>query len=337
MKEITFVVPCYNSEDYMKRCIDSLLPCGREGEIIIVDDGSTDRTGEIADTYATLYPDIIRVVHKENGGHGSGVNTGLKLAAGRFFKVVDSDDWLDGEALKCLMHSLKQWKNKADMVVCNYVYDHLYENRSRSVRYTNVFPEGRLCTWKEIGMFRPSQYLVMHALVFRTVILRQSEVRLPEHTFYVDNLFAYQPLPRVQNILYLNVDLYHYFLGREEQSVNEESYKRRIDQQILVTRLVTDSVDLDEVRRTSPKLARYMVRNISIMLSISSIYLLQIKSQEALEKRRDLWNYIREKDKGLYRRLRYKTISGFTYLPGSLGNLLVLKGYELAKRTYQFG
>lgn len=84
MREITFVVPCYNSQDYMRRCIDSLLPCGERAEIIIVDDGSTDATGEIADEYAAVYPKIVKVVHKENGGHGSGVNVGLKLASGRF-------------------------------------------------------------------------------------------------------------------------------------------------------------------------------------------------------------------------------------------------------------
>ena len=103
MKKITFTVPCYNSQDYMKRCIDSLLVCKEEGEIIIVDDGSTDRTGEIADEYAKEYPDIVKVIHKENGGHGSGVNAGLEAATGTNFKVVDSDDWLDEERIKELL------------------------------------------------------------------------------------------------------------------------------------------------------------------------------------------------------------------------------------------
>ena len=223
------------------------------------------------------------------------------------------------------------------MIVCNYVYDHLYENRKRSVRFRNVFPENIRCSWKDMRPFGPSQYLVMHALVFRTAVLRQSEVTLPEHTFYVDNLFAYKPLPRVHHIFYLNVDLYHYFLGRDDQSVNEKSYMQRIDQQILVTKLVVESVDIQEIYRTSFKLARYMIRNISIMLSISSIYLLMIKSKEALEMRDELWNYIREKDEWLYRKLKYQSLSGLTYLPGSLGSSLTLKGYRLAKRTYQFG
>ena len=98
MKYITFTVPCYNSQDYMERCIESLLPGGEDVEIIIVDDGSKDATGEIADYYERQYPSIVKAVHKENGGHGSGVNAGLKRASGMYFKVVDSDDWLDETA-----------------------------------------------------------------------------------------------------------------------------------------------------------------------------------------------------------------------------------------------
>ncbi|MGN1148072.1 MAG: glycosyltransferase family 2 protein [Lachnospiraceae bacterium] len=336
MKDITFVVPCYNSQDYMKRCIDSLLPCGVDGEIIIVDDGSTDGTGEIADEYETLYPETVKVIHKANGGHGSGVNVGLQAASGRFFKVVDSDDWLDESALERLIKCLKKWQNKVDMFICNYVYDHLYENRQKSVSFRNVFPNEVLCSWQDMGRFKPSQYLVMHALVFRTAVLRACGVELPEHTFYVDNLFAYKPLPGVQTLLYLDMDLYHYFLGRDDQSVNEESYKRRIDQQILVTKLVTDCVDLQAVKKKCPKLSRYMLRNISIMLSISSVYLLMIGTEEAMAKRRELWDYIRRKDVSLYRRLRWSSLSGLTYLPGKLGSALTLKGYKTAKKVYQF-
>ena len=92
MKYLTFTVPCYNSESYMRRCVDSLLCCGTDAEIILVDDGSADRTGEIADDYQKRFPDIVKVVHKENGGHGSGVNKGLEMAEGLYFKVVDSEE-----------------------------------------------------------------------------------------------------------------------------------------------------------------------------------------------------------------------------------------------------
>ena len=129
MKEklITFAVPCYNSQDYMQRCMRSLMAGGEEVEIIVIDDGSTDRTGEIADCYAEKYPETVRAVHQKNGGHGAGVNKGLSLAAGEYFKVVDSDDWLDEEALKKLLTEIRKRKRQgalADLIICNYLYDH---------------------------------------------------------------------------------------------------------------------------------------------------------------------------------------------------------------------
>ena len=345
MKYITFAVPCYNSESYMRRCVDSLLSGGRDVEIILINDGSTDRTAEIADEYQLKYPDIVRAVHKENGGHGSGVNKGLELAQGIYYKVVDSDDWLDKDAYLKLLRRIKDFcinGRKApecdmpDLFVCNYVYDHLDEGTSRVMDYRNIFPEEKMCTWKDIGRFKPSQYLIMHSLMFRAEVLRKSGVKLPEHTFYVDNLFSYQPLPYVESIYYMDQDLYHYYLGREDQWVNEKVLMKRIDQQIRVTELVAKSVDLRLVKEKYPKLASYMTRNISIMLSISSIHLLLIRTAEAEQKRRDMWDSIKAYNTALYYRLRYSTLSGLTYLPGKLGGKLTVGGYRFARKIYQF-
>lgn len=339
MKKITFTVPCYNSAEYMDRCIDSLLCCGPDAEIIIVDDGSKDETALIADGYAEEYPEMVKVIHKENGGHGSAVNAGLQAAAGTYFKVVDSDDWLDKEALGHLMTQINDWEwdeKEIDLIVCNYIYDHLYENKTRVVSYRNVFPEGEICDWNSIGHFRPSQYLVMHSLIYRTEVLRESKVELPLHTFYVDNIFAYQPLPYVKSICYLNLDLYHYFLGRDDQSVNEKVLMSRIDQQIKVTKIVSKCVDLKMVRQQYPKLAEYMTRNVSIMMAISSIHLILIGTKDAFGKRKELWTGIKVENPKLYRKLKYGTLSGFTYLPGRAGGFLTVSGYRMAKKIYQF-
>ena len=345
MKYLTFTVPCYNSESYMRRCVDSLLCFGKDAEIILIDDGSTDGTGEIADEYQNRFPDIVKTVHKENGGHGSGVNKGLEMAEGLYFKVVDSDDWLDPEACQKLLFRIRELcgggryefaENIPDLFICNYVYDHLDEGSSRVMDYRNVFPDEKMCTWNSIGRFKPSQYLIMHSLIFRTEVLRKSNVKLPEHTFYVDNLFSYQPLPYADNLYYMDIDLYHYYLGREDQSVNEKVLMNRIDQQIRVTEMVARCVDLKKVRKVYPKLASYMTRNISIMLSISSIHLLLIQTDEARSKRKEMWKNIRQHDKRLYYRLRYSTLSGLTYLPGRLGGRLTIGGYRFARKIYQF-
>ena len=98
MKLLSIAIPCYNSQDYMGKCIESLLAGGEEVEILVVNDGSSDRTAQIADEYAAKYPTIVKAIHQENGGHGSAVNAGIRNATGLYFKVVDSDDWVNKEA-----------------------------------------------------------------------------------------------------------------------------------------------------------------------------------------------------------------------------------------------
>ncbi len=340
MKKITFTVPCYNSEEYMERCIDSLLIGGKDVEIIIVNDGSFDRTREIANRYQKMYPKIIKVIHKENGGHGSGVNTGLINATGKYFKVVDSDDWLDKDALLKVLEEIKNMeksKKEADLILCNYIYDHLYENKQKVMRYANVFPPNRLCTWDDLGHLYSSQYMIMHSLIYKTNVLRKSKINLPEHTFYVDNIMAHQPLPFVKNILYLDLNLYHYFIGREDQSVNEQVMLKRVDQQIKVTKIIASCLDLSMVKNTYPKLYTYLVRHISMMVTISSVYLMMKGDSESYRKRKELWDFIKGIDNDLYKKLRFTKLSGMTYLlPGKVGGYITLRVYNLAKKIYKF-
>ena len=134
MKLLSIAIPCYNSQDYMESCIESLLVGGEEVEILIVDDGSSDRTAEIADDYARKYPTIVKAIHQENGGHGQAVNTGLKNATGVFFKVVDSDDWVNEEAYQKVLETLRKFvygQETIDMLVTNFVYEKEGAKRKR--------------------------------------------------------------------------------------------------------------------------------------------------------------------------------------------------------------
>lgn len=342
MKYISFIVPCYNSQEYMRRCIDSLLLDERRVEIILVDDGSTDLTGTIADEYVVAHPQCIRVIHQKNRGHGGAVNAGLGLAEGVYVKVVDSDDWLEKTALYNLLKTLDKWldnrKNEVipDLVVTDYCYRHRDSSRNRVIDYQGVFPGNTLCRWEDTGSFGISRYLIMHALTYRRTVLERANPVLPDHTFYVDNILASQPLPFVHTIRYLNLNLYQYCLDREDQSVNEKVMISRIDQQIRVTKLVADQMGTAEVRKAPKKLQNYLGRNVSIMVAISDIHLLMEGSGEAMEKRRQLWKYIRKRDVSLYRFLKYRTISGLTNLPGKAGKVLTLGGYRISKKIYQF-
>ena len=126
MKLLSIAVPCYNSQDYMRNCVDSLLKGGELVEILIVNDGSKDDTAKIADEYAEKYPTIVRVIHQENGGHGEAVNTGIRNATGFYFKVVDSDDWVNEEAFEAILKKLQELiagPQTLDMMISNFVYE----------------------------------------------------------------------------------------------------------------------------------------------------------------------------------------------------------------------
>ena len=338
MKYITFTVPCYNSAAYMRKCIDSLLVAGEDAEIIVVNDGSKDDTGKIADEYAEKYPTIVRVIHQENGGHGEGVNQGMRNATGLYFKVVDSDDWLDAASLKKLMALIKSFHEEqktVDLIFCNYVYEHVEDNTQHAIRYTNVFPQKKIFTWKTMKSFRVYQFLMMHSMVFRTKILRDANFELPKHTFYVDSIFMIKPLPYVRTMYYINEDLYRYFIGRADQSVNQEVMIKRLDQYIKVADILMDGYDYRAMRKLSRKMERYTTRHIGIMVSIISVILAMDGSEEAIERKKAYWKGIYAKDKGLYRELR-STVAGLTNLPGPGGRAIAVKGYHVTKKIFKY-
>ena len=339
-KLITFAVPCHNSADYMDHCVETLLAAGPEAEIILVDDGSTkDDTPAKCDAWVERHPDIIRAIHQENGGHGEGVNQGIRHAQGLYYKVVDSDDWLDTAALAKVMEKLREFSKlpaPVDMVIANYVYEHVEDNTHKAMGYRNVFPTGQIFTWDDIGHFRASQYLLMHSVIYRTQLLRDCGLILPKHTFYVDNIFVYQPLPYVKTMYYLNVDLYRYFIGRSDQSVNESVMAGRIDQQVRVTKIMIDAHDLSLIRQSQKRLGRYMFNYLSMMMTISSIFSVIANTPESLGMRTELWEYLRKKDPALYRRCRYRLTNVGTNIPGYQGRKLSVTLYRLARKIYKF-
>lgn len=338
MKIITFAVPCYNSADYMEKCVYSLLPLGDDIEIVLVDDGSTkDNTAEICDRLAAEHPSIIRAIHQENAGHGGAVNTGLAAATGLYFKVVDSDDWLDDEAMETVMAFIRLQEQEAqpiDLVISNYVYEKVYENKSISMGYRNVFPENKVFTWDDIGHFRLSQYLLMHSVIYRTELLRGMGLELPKHCFYVDNIFVYVPLAKVETMVYFDVDAYRYFIGREDQSVNEKVMLSRIDQQLRITKIMIDAVDLDTVE--NKKLQQYLYNYLSMMMCICTVFLRMEDTPENERKRKELWEYLRETNPNSYYQLRKAFLNFSTNLPTSAGRQLALRGYRVAQRIFNF-
>lgn len=310
MKLISFAIPCYNSAEYMEKCIDSLLKAGEEAEILIVNDGSTkDNTAEIADRYQEKYPTICKAIHKENGGHGDAVNFGIKNATGKYYKVVDSDDWLEETALKKVMDAIRSFEGKEevpDAIIANYVYEHTYTNTQRVVQYRKKLPINRLFDFEESKKFGVGQFLAMHSVIYRTQVLKDINLELPKHTFYVDNIFVYTPLPFIKKFYYIDVDLYRYFIGREDQSVNEAIQIKRNDQMIRVAKTMVGKYDVSEFKKDRPKLSHYMKEYSFIIVVLSSIFLIKEGTKEALEKKKDLWKYLKENAPYVYKKCKHK-------------------------------
>ena len=169
----------------------------------------------------------------------------------------------------------------------------------------------------------------------RTQVLRDCGMVLPKHTFYVDNIFVYQPLPFVKSMYYMDLDLYRYFIGRADQSVNESVMVKRVDQQLRVTRHMIDCQDLDALKGQK-KLRSYMLHYLSMMMAISDIFLLLDGSAAAKQKENELWAYLKtHTSAGVYRSIRYG-FGGVTYLKIPKGDKLVLGCYRIAQKIFKF-
>lgn len=337
MKVLTVVIPCYNSAAYMDRAIESLLIGSEDLEILIVDDGSSDDTLKIAKEYEKKYPNIIHAIHKENGGHGDAVNTGLKYSKGLYFKVLDSDDWFDKNSLKKVLDILKNIINDSksvDMLIANYVYENITMHKSKSINYKGAMPEEKVFTWDDLGHLKSSQNILMHSVVYRTEVLKKCNLELPKHTFYVDNIFVYKPLPYVKTMYYTNVDLYRYFIGREDQSVNEKIMIARIDQQIRVTKILIDSYNPMIIE--CKKLRKYMIKYLVMMMTVSTVLLLKDNTEESLNKKEELWHYLNSKNNSLYKEVNKSFLGLLMQFKGLLGRNIILLGYSLSRKVIGF-
>ena len=338
MKLISFAVPCYNSAAYMKTCINSLLKAGDDIEILIVDDGSAkDNTLEIAKSFEAKYPGICRAIHQENAGHGGAVNTGLRNAEGMYFKVVDSDDKLDAARLPEVMKKLRELAadpDPVDMFVCNFVYDKQGQKRKKIMSYRSAFPTERVFGWDEVKRFKVGQYILMHSVIYRTQVLKDCGLVLPEKTFYVDNIYVYYPLPYVKKMYYMDTVLYRYFIGREDQSVNEKIMIGRIDQQLRVTKTMLGYYDLDTLE--PDKLRRYMFNYLDIMMTIPSILAIRSESEENMQKKAELWDTLKADKPELWKKLRHTLLGTIVNMHTALGLKAASDAYRIAQKLYGF-
>lgn len=336
-KLLSIAIPCYNSQDYVKRALDTVVPAADRVEILVVDDGSTDGTADIAREYAEKYPDAVRYLYKENGGHGDAVMYGADHATGFYFRVLDSDDWLNTENLNRMLDRLEEDRNRGvvyDLVLTNYVYEKV-GCKSKEIGYSSALPVDTMFTWEDTKRFNLGQNLLMHSITYRREMLLATGLRLPKHTFYVDNLFAYYPLPFVKSIFYFNFDLYHYYIGRSDQSVCEDQMIKRVDQQVLIANTMYSMHDLKTIK--SKKLRRYMAQYVAVISTIVSALYVRKGGKEAMQAKKEFWSRVKTRYGNTYQEVcRMIKPLYFVRTTNWFTSIMINIGYVICRKIFHF-
>lgn len=337
-KILTIVVPTYNAEKYLRDNLESFeIPeLMQDIEVLIINDGSTDHSVDIAREYEARYPDAYRVITKENGGHGSGINCGVAHARGTYFKVVDADDWVGKDAFVSLVKTLKA--TDADVVYSGFLwtYDHGEADKAafqtkaeieipfEGVAYQKIYP------FDEIA---DKLYMKMHSMTIKTEILRAHQIQIDEHCYYVDTEYITYPIPYVNTICFVDAFVYYYRLGREGQSVgmdkmqkNEQNYDKVLASLLHFYQQLGQEIPCTQARKQyiARIIARVIAGKFKIMLSFppSAEKKQQMKryDKHLKEQYRDIYDSNINKAVLLLRKTQYHTYY--------LANMLVRRTYR---------
>ncbi len=286
-KLISFCIPSYNSQAYLHYALDSLIPAGDKIEVLIIDDGSKDDTLKIAKEYEEKYPNIFKAVHQENKGHGGAINTALSLATGKFFKVLDSDDWVNEEGLEYLLDYIEDLQKgyDVDLILMPYRYVHSYteDGKGKLIKYDSFITPNKVIDWSGVTRFDYGHNFTLHSVIYKTAMLKDNNIILPEHCFYEDNYFIYAPLVYVKHLIYLNKELYQYLLGRDGQSMQTTNLIKRTENLERVAKLAFDSVDLIKIKKEDKHLF-HILRHQLCMMVVSPLMYVTYKDKAVAKK-----------------------------------------------------
>lgn len=272
-KLLTISIAAYNAEPYLEKCLDSLLISNMDRiEVLIENDGSKDNTAAIGQRYEEKYPGVFRVVNKENGGYGSTINKSIQLAQGKYFKQLDADDWYDTKNLEQLVSALEEIE--ADCVYTPFV-EYYEADGSESLKKAEAVAEG-LC---EVGQIAGQDwFLHMHALAFKTELLREHNVEILEHCFYTDMEYVAYPLMHTKTVFVFDKQIYYYRIGREGQSVSIEGWKKHYPDHVrVIKQLLTH---YEELNQADPVIRQKLITRISGMYRLQHILFLLMKNKK---------------------------------------------------------
>lgn len=236
-KILTISIAAYNAENDIERCLSSMTNTRvlDKLDIIVINDGSTDGTGNIVEKYTSKYPASIRLINKNNGGHGSTINVGIRNASGKYFKIVDSDDWVDKDGIEKLVDFLSG--NEVDMIMNPY-HEVSYEDTSYRKLFDPADNKTVTSQINSIDKLKGTEMLYMHSLTFKTDCMHNMGAILDEKCFYVDMEYCIFPLPYIKSYVYLDFPVYEYLLGSQTQSMAMNNLIKRRNQHLLVTKRI---------------------------------------------------------------------------------------------------
>lgn len=241
-KVISIVIPTYNMEVYLDKCLSSLLVNGMERvEVIVVNDGSSDKSYAIAQTYAVKYPDSFVVIDKKNGNYGSCINVGLHQATGKYIKILDADDSFYTANFEKMVMMLENLD--VDLILTDFV--RVYSNREK--RATLLFPSNQIIDFTKECLHNSNflSRIWMHNITYKRENLININYKQSEGIFYTDNEWKFKPMVTVKSAYYWNMPIYRYLLDREGQSVDDDVKIKHIEDDILVTmRIIKDLSDM---------------------------------------------------------------------------------------------
>lgn len=220
-KLLTIVVPVYNTEKYLSKCLDSLIVSKymEHLEILVIIDGSPDNSAKIAREYEIKFPNTFIVVEKENGGHGSAINKGLELATGKYFRVLDSDDWFDEVNFEIFLDRLSSATE--DVVMTHLMRE--YTSTGKSVLWgSDRIKYDYSYTEFSVLKFLTANFFGMGRCTYKTKKLKEYNLQLLEKRSFEDTFLHVFPLLFMRSFVFYNMVVYHYYLDRTDQSVKQK-------------------------------------------------------------------------------------------------------------------
>lgn len=227
MKLLSIAIASYNMESFLDKCLESLTdPMIPDTlEVLVINDGSKDRTLEIANVYQKMFPNIIKVIDKANGNYGTCINKALEIATGKYFRPVDADDWVNSPDLVKLLKKLESCE--ADLVITGFskiTKGKTVQLRPVSIKADTIY-EAKSCDFSERLL---ENFISMHNMTFKTSILKEIELHLSEGISFTDTQYCMMPICRIETIIYYDLNIYQYNMGRDGQSMQKSVLAKSI-------------------------------------------------------------------------------------------------------------